>query len=162
MQYTNSEVRNRFLSCLLPDYAHVDSLTGNGFMMQFLKDLMNQDIEGCLQRMQTFFAEIPYTLENKSEKHYQTIFYLLFKLMGQFIEAEVYTATGRIDAMLQLKEGIYLFEFKVDQSAQVALEQIEAKNYAMKYQLDGRPIYKIGVNFSSKERTITEWIIKGE
>ncbi|MGL5957514.1 MAG: PD-(D/E)XK nuclease domain-containing protein, partial [Phocaeicola sp.] len=72
------------------------------------------------------------------------------------------TATGRIDAMLQLKGGIYLFEFKVDQSVQVALEQIEAKNYAMKYQLDGRPIYKIGVNFSSKERTITEWIIKGE
>ncbi|MGL4853543.1 MAG: ATP-binding protein [Phocaeicola sp.] len=160
--YPNSEVRNGFLSCLLPDYAHVDSLTGNGFMMQFLKDLMSQDIEGCLQRMQTFFAEIPYVLENKSEKHYQTIFYLLFKLMGQFVEAEVYTATGRIDAMLQLKEGIYLFEFKVDQSAQVALEQIEAKNYALKYQLDGRPIYKIGVNFSSKERTLTEWIIKGE
>ncbi|MGL5980333.1 MAG: hypothetical protein ACRCZY_05540 [Phocaeicola sp.] len=67
--YPNSEVRNGFLSCLLPNDAHVDSLTGNGFMMQFLKDLMNQDMEGCLQRMQTFFAEIPYVLENKSKKH---------------------------------------------------------------------------------------------
>ncbi|MGL4520404.1 MAG: ATP-binding protein [Phocaeicola sp.] len=158
--YPNSEVRTGFLSCLLPDYAHIDSLTGNGFMMQFLEDLMEQNIEGCLLRMQTFFAEIPYVLENKSEKHYQTMFYLLFRLMGQFVEAEVYTATGRIDAMLALKDGIYLFEFKVDQSAQVALDQIEAKNYAMKYQLDGRPIYKIGVNFSSKERTLTEWIVK--
>ncbi|MGL4518308.1 MAG: ATP-binding protein [Phocaeicola sp.] len=160
--YPNEEVRMGFLSCLLPDYVQVDTLTGNSFIMKFIQDLMNGDLEGCLTRMQTFFAEIPYVLENKSEKHYQTIFYILFKLMGQFVEAEVYTATGRIDAMLALADAIYLFEFKVDQSAQIALEQIESKGYAMKYQLDGRPIYKIGINFSSEQRTLSEWVVKEE
>ncbi|MGL4520494.1 MAG: ATP-binding protein [Phocaeicola sp.] len=158
--YPNQEVRIGFLECLVPNYVHVDRMHSDFLVIDFLKDLMANNIEQCLTRMQTFFADIPYVLENKSEKHYQTIFYILFKLMGQYVDVEIYTATGRIDAMIALKEGIYLFEFKLDQSAAAALEQIESKEYAIKYQLDSRPLYKIGVNFSSEKRTLTEWIVK--
>ena len=158
--YPNQEVRIGFLECLVPNYVHVDRMHSDFLVIDFLKDLMANNIEQCLTRMQTFFADIPYVLENKSEKHYQTIFYILFKLMGQYVDVEIYTDTGRIDAMIALKEGIYLFEFKLDQSAAAALEQIESKEYAIKYQLDSRPLYKIGVNFSSEKRTLTEWIVK--
>lgn len=157
--YPNQEVRMGFLRCLIPDYVQTDTMNGNFLIISFLKDLMAHDIEQCMVRLQTFFADIPYTLHNKSEKHYQTALYILFKLMGQYVEAEVNTPTGRIDAVLQLSDAIYLFEFKVDKSAQEALEQIDSKQYTLKYTMDERPVHKIGVNFSTVTRTPIEWII---
>lgn len=160
--YPNQEVRIGFLRCLLPDYVHPNTITGGSMVVGFLQDLMDHKLEECMVRLQTFFADIPYTLYNKSKKHYQTALYILFRLMGQYVEVEVATHTGRIDAVLQLKDAIYLFEFKVDKSAQEALEQINSKQYALKYSLDQRPLYKIGVNFSTTTRTPNEWIIVEE
>ncbi|MGL4520390.1 MAG: ATP-binding protein [Phocaeicola sp.] len=157
--YPNQEVRMGFLHCLIPDYVHTDTIQGNFMVVSFLQNLMEHQLEECMVRLQSFFADIPNTLHNKNEKHYQTALYILFKLMGQYVEAEVSTAIGRIDAVLQLADAIYLFEFKVDKSAQEALEQIDSKQYGLKYAMDGRPIYKIGVNFSTETRTLSEWII---
>lgn len=160
--YPNQEVRMGFLRCLLPHYVHPDSIAGGFMVVSFLQELMDHKLEACMVRLQTFFADIPYTLYNKNEKHYQTALYILFRLMGQYVEAEVATPTGRIDAVLQLKDAIYLFEFKVDKSAQEALEQIDSKEYTLKYKLDKRPIYKVGVNFSTTTRTPNEWVIVKE
>ncbi|MBP3473099.1 MAG: PD-(D/E)XK nuclease domain-containing protein, partial [Paraprevotella sp.] len=116
--------------------------------------------ESCLQRTQAFFASIPNDLKNKTEKHYQTIFYLLFRLMGQYVDTEVKSAVGRADVVMKLTDAIYVFEFKYDGTPEEALAQIESKQYAIPYQSDGRPIYKIGVNFDSATRTIGGWKIK--
>ena len=120
---------------------------------------MKGDIESCLERTRSFFASIPHDLENKTEKHYQTIFYLLFRLMGQYVDVEVKSAIGRADVVLKLSDAIYVFEFKFDGTPDEALAQIESKNYAIPYQSDGRRIVKIGVNFDSATRTIGEWKI---
>ena len=117
------------------------------------------DIESCLERTRSFFASIPHDLENKTEKHYQTIFYLLFRLMGQYVDVEVQSAIGRADVVLKLSDAIYVFEFKFDGTPEEALAQIESKNYAIPFQSDGRRIVKIGVNFDSTTRTIGEWKI---
>ena len=127
--------------------------------MSFLQDLMKGDIESCLERIRSFFAPIPHDLENKTEKHYQTIFYLLFRLMGQYVDVEVQSAIGRADVVLKLSDAIYVFEFKFDGTSEEALAQIESKNYAIPFQLDGPRIVKIGVNFDSTTRTIGEWKI---
>ena len=158
--YPNQEVRIGFLRCLVPDYVEVDTVNGSFLVINFIKDLISHNLEQCMLRLQTFFADIPYTLHNKKEKHYQTALYILFKLMGQYVEAEVATPIGCIDAVLQFQNAIYLFEFKVDKSAQEALDQINSKQYTLKYSMDSRPVYKIGVNFSTDTRTISEWIIE--
>ena len=98
--------------------------------------------------------------DNKKVKHDQTIFYLLFRLMGQYVDAEVKSAVGRADVVIKMQEAIYVFEFKVDGTPEEALAQINSKQYAIPYQADHRKVIKVGVNFDSSTRTIGEWIIE--
>ena len=162
LAYPNSEVRYAFTEALLPRYVHRFPRENTFYIVSFLQDLMKGDIESCLERTRSFFASIPHDLENKTEKHYQTIFYLLFRLMGQYVDVEVKSAIGRADVVLKLADAIYVFEFKYDGTPDEALTQIESKNYAIPYQPDGRRIVKIGVNFDSATRTIGEWKILTE
>ena len=107
--------------------------------------------------LDVFFAHIPYDLHVDREKYYQTIFYLIFLLIGLRIEAEVKTNQGRIDAVVELKDRIFLFEFKLDSDAETALQQIKSNEYHQKYQLKGKPMILVGVNFDSEKRKVTEW-----
>ena len=159
LAYPNNEVRYPFTEALLPRYVHRFPRENTFYIVSFLQDLMKGDIESCLERTRSFFASIPHDLENKTEKHYQTIFYLLFRLMGQYVDVEVKSAIGRADVVLKLSDAIYVFEFKYDGTPDEALAQIDSKQYAIPYQSDGRRIVKIGVNFDSATRTIGEWKI---
>lgn len=159
LAYPNGEVRKGFIESLLPAYVHLPGQNNTFYVVSFIRDLLKGDIESCLERTRSFFASIPYDLENNQEKHYQTIFYLLFRLMGQYVDAEVKSAIGRADVVVKLKDAIYVFEFKVDGTPEEALAQINSKQYAIPYQADGRPVVKIGVNFDSATRTIGEWKI---
>lgn len=123
---------------------------------------MRGDLEGCLERTRSFFSSIPYDLENNLEKHYQTVFYLLFRLMGQYVDAEVKSVIGRADVVVKMADVIYVFEFKVDGSAKEALAQINSKQYAIPYEAGHRKVVKVGVNFDSATRTIGEWVIEEE
>ncbi len=91
------------------------------------------------------------------EKYYQTIFYLIFTLIGLRIEAEVKTNAGRIDAVVEVANHIYLFEFKLDKSAEEALQQIQDQAYYQKYQLRGKAITCVGANFNTKTRMVDAW-----
>ena len=159
LAYPNSEVRYGFTESLLPHYTHCFPRENTFYAVSFIKDLMKGDIESCLERTRSFFASIPYDLENKNEKHYQTIFYLLFRLMGQYVETEVKSATGRADAVVKLQDAVYVFEFKFDGTPEEALAQIDSRQYALPYEADGRKVVKVGVNFDSETRTIGEWKI---
>ena len=118
------------------------------------------DVDAFMERLRAFFADIPYELNDRTEQHYQIIFYLVFKLLGQYIEAEVRSARGRADAVVKTTDYIYVFEFKVDGTPEEALAQINSKQYAIPYQADHRKVVKVGVNFDSSMRTIGEWIIE--
>lgn len=111
-----------------------------------------------LTRLQAFFADFPYQLNAKTERHYQVVFYLVFKLMGQFTQAEVESATGRADAVVKTPKYIYVFEFKLNGTAEEALQQIEDKGYLIPYQADGREVIKLGVEFNAEERNISRWL----
>lgn len=157
LAYPNKEVRKGFIESLMPAYVHLPARESTFYIVSFIKDLRARNIDKCMERMKSFFASMPNKLNNKEEKHYQTIFYLLFRLMGQYVDAEVDTAIGRADAVVRLQEVIYVFEFKVDGTPEAALEQINSKQYAIAYQADHRSVVKIGVNFDSATRTIGEW-----
>ncbi|MEG1728488.1 MAG: PD-(D/E)XK nuclease domain-containing protein, partial [Bacteroidaceae bacterium] len=160
LAYPNEEVRNGFLECLLPSYVYQSTETNTFYIVNFVQDMLRDDIESCLERTQAFFASIPNDLENKTEKHYQTVFYLLFRLMGQYIETEVKSAIGRADVVMKTATTIYVFEFKLDGTAEEALAQIESKGYAIPYAPDTRPVVKIGINFDTTTRTLGAWKIQ--
>lgn len=162
LAYPNSEVRYGFTEALLPRYIHRFPRENSFYVMSFIQDLMKDDIESCLERTRSFFASIPYDLENKTEKHYQTIFYLLFRLMGQYVDAEVKSAVGRADVVVRLTDAVYVFEFKYDGTPEEALAQIDSKGYAIPFQADGRKVFKIGVNFDSQSRSIGDWKVVEE
>ena len=85
--------------------------------------------------------------------------YIFFTLLGQYVHAEVHSSRGRADCVLETDRFVYIFEFKVDKSAREALEQIEAKGYAAPYGADKRQLFKIGVNFDSESRSLSEWLV---
>ena len=162
LAYPNKEVRKGFIESLMAAYVHLPARENTFYVVSFIKDLRAGKLVECLERIRAFFALIPNDLENKQEKHYQTIFYLLFRLMGQYVDVEVKSAIGRADVVVKLHDAIYVFEFKVDGTPEEALEQINSKGYAIPYQPDHRSVVKIGVNFDSTTRTIGDWVIAEE
>jgi len=157
--YPNKEVKIGFTRGLLNEYP---SKTGpaSGFVAQFYAAMDSKDINLAMEKLQAYLAGIPNDLENKSEKHFQTIIYLIFSLLGFYIQTEVKTAIGRADAVCRTDNGIYVFEFKVDGSAEDALKQIDEKGYMLPYKFeDGKDLVKVGVNISSQTRTVEKWIV---
>ena len=105
-------------------------------MIRFNAALKKGDIDEALSRMQSFLAGMPNDLENKTEKHYQTIIYLIFSLLGYHIRTEEKSAVGRADAVCWTQDSIYVFEFKVDSTAEAALKQIDDKGYMIPYRFE--------------------------
>ena len=161
--YPNKEVREGFLRGLLANYKSAEGMSAS-FVLRFNKALKNGDIDNALERLQSFMAGIPYDLENKSEKHFQTIIYLVFSLLGYYTKAEVKSAVGRADAVCRTKDHIYVFEFKVDGSAEDALKQIDEKGYLIPYRFEGetKKLVKVGVNISTATRTLESWKVTEE
>lgn len=116
------------------------------------------DTEAFFTRMRAFFADFPYELNDRTERHDQVVFYLIFKLMGEFMEAEVRSAAGRADAMVKMRDYIYVFEFKLNGTAEQAIQQIDNQGYLIPYTADGRQFVKIGVEFSAETRNIVRWV----
>jgi hypothetical protein len=97
----------------------------------------------------------------KDEKYYQTVVYLVFRMMGLFCQSEVQTADGRIDCVVETKKHVYCFEFKLEGSAEEALAQIDRKEYLLPWSGSGKELIKVGVSFDHKKRNIGEWKTTG-
>ena len=158
--YPNKEVKIGFTRGLLGEY-HSKTSTASGFVAHFYAAMDSQDIDLAMEKLQAYLAGIPNDLENKTEKHYQTIIYLIFSLLGFYIRTEVKSAIGRADAVCYTDNCIYVFEFKVDGSAEEALKQIDDKGYMLPYKFEeGKNLVKVGVNISSQTRTVEKWIAR--
>ena len=155
--FPNDEVKYGFLNFVTPFYTPVAESETSFYIGKFIHELESGDVDAFLTRLRAFFAGISYELNNRTERHYQTIFYLVFKLMGQFAETEVRSAKGRADAVVKTDAYIYVFEFKLDGSADQALAQIDDRGYLIPYTVDGRKLVKIGVNFDPAQRNIGDW-----
>ncbi|MCD7850218.1 MAG: ATP-binding protein [Parabacteroides sp.] len=158
--YPNEEVKYGFLNFLIPLYTPVSGADGPFFIGKFNDELWAGETESFLIRLKSFFADFPYALNEKSERHYQVVFYLVFKLLGQYADVEIQSCRGRADAVVRTPDYIYVFEFKLDGSAQDALRQIDEKGYLIPYTADGRKLIKVGVSFSAEERNLDKWLIE--
>ena len=157
--YPNKEVEQSFLEFLLPRYVHTIDDKSASYLSKFIKDLRAGRVEDFLEKMKVFFAGIPYDIIKDTENYYQTILFLICRLVGFYSQAEYRTSRGRMDMVIKTKDYIYVFEFKFDKSAKEALEQIDSKDYPLAFQQDERTLYKVGVNFSSQTKNIDEYII---
>ncbi len=98
-------------------------------------------------------------MNDNTERHYQAIFYVVFALLGQFIGTEVRSARGRADAVVKTKDTVFVFEFKLNGSAEEALRQIDEKGYLIPFMLDGKRLVKVGVNFSKETRNVERYVV---
>lgn len=159
--FPNEEVKYGFLKSLMP--AYVGNVGGgSGKDIFTLTDYVeNGDLDGIRDVLTALFAGIPYTTNDAPFEHYfQTVIYIAFTLLGQFVQCEMHTARGRVDCVLETEGYVYIFEFKRDGSADEALEQIEEQRYAEPYAADQRTLYRVGVNFDSETRMLEEWKVK--
>lgn len=162
--YPNSEVKYGFLKSLVP-YVLGENDEEKAFpAKRIVKALVNGDTDQLHDLLYSLFASEPYmvTKATRYEEVWRNQLYLIFELIGEFVTCEQHTAVGRCDCVIETDDYIYLFEFKVDKSADEALEQISKKDYAGKYKADRRKIIKIGVNFSSEKKNIDQWKVKSE
>lgn len=157
--FPNKEVEEGFLNFLLPLYTSAGN--NSPFMVdEFVQDVESGNPERFMQRMKAFFADTSYQVVGNAELYFQNAMYLVFKIMGFYTQVERPTSDGRIDAIIQTPDYIYIIECKLDRTAEEALRQINDSDYSAPFAMDKRRIYKIGVNFSSQTRGVEQWIIE--
>ena len=158
--FPNREVEEGFMKFLLPYYSSVSKTSSPFEIKKFVQDVKRGDIDGFMERLQSFLADCPYELAKDVELHYQNVLFIVFRLAGLYTKVEYHTSRGRIDLVLQTDSYVYVMEFKLDGTAEQALQQIEDKQYALPFAKDSRKVYTIGVNFSSETRNIDKWIVR--
>lgn len=157
----NREVARGFFDDLLPIFTAERKDNGLRNIRDLCKALQEGDAETFLHELQSFLADIPYHLsKNKPEIYFENNIYIIFKLLGFFVETEYRTSSGRIDLLVKTDDFIYVIELKLNGTAEDAIQQIERQNYALPFKRDRRKIYKIGVSFSAHTRNISDWIIE--
>ena len=158
--FPNREVEEGFVKFLLPFYANTNKVEAPFEIQKFVREIESGNCDAFFRRLQSFFADTPYELARDLELHYQNVLFIVFKLMGFYTQVEYHTSAGRIDLVMKTDKFIYIMEFKLEGTAEEALRQIEEKHYARPFEADSRHVFKIGVNFSNKERNIETWIVK--
>ena len=160
MDIPNKEVRLGLMKSLLPNYVASKTRETNTMVAYLSRDIRNDDMDSALRRLQTFLSTIPYCDNTRYEGHYQQMFYIIFSLLGSFVDVEVRTPRGRVDVVLRTKTTLYVMELKLDKTAGEAMEQINLKNYPERFALCGLPVVKVAINFDSERCTIGDWMIE--
>ena len=157
LDFPDREVKETFMNRLLEFYAGVAKGVSGSIVEAFYDAIWADDLDGFMKAFQSFLASVRYDLHIPNEKYYQTIFFIVFELLGIFIEAESCTNQGRIDAYIRTAKTVYIFEFKLDRSTGQAISQILDRHYYEKFQGGKLPIRLIGVNFDSGKGRIDGW-----
>ncbi len=157
LKFPNEEVRRSFLDHLLYEFSELRPSEIHTILFQLTNYLSNQDLENFFKTFNSLLASVPYHIHIELEAYYHSLIYLVLKALGFSVEAEVSTSRGRTDMVLKTEKSIFVFEFKLNNKAQTALEQILSMGYFEQYRNDLKEIILIGVNFDTKLRSINEW-----
>ena len=136
--FPNLEVERGFTRFLIPYYTLLKSDQGQLFVANFVKELRAGKVEDFMKRLDSLFADGDYQVAGDAELYFQNVVWIIFKMIGFYTEVERHTSDGRIDMIVKTSDYIYILEFKLDKSADEALQQIEDKQYAMPFEHDGR------------------------
>lgn len=157
----NKEIRVGLMRSLLPNYMeNGNGAPGNTAVAKISALIRRGDMDGALTMLQEFLLTIPYCDNTDYEGHYQQLLYVIFSLLGHYVDVEVRTPRGRVDIVLRTQTTLYIIELKLNKSAETAMRQINLKDYPSRFALCGLPITKVGINFDREKKTIGKWEIK--
>lgn len=156
----NKEVRIGLMESLIPEYITNDTLTTTTVVANLARALLHDDMEGALHLLQSFLSTVPYCENARSEGHFQQVFYIIFSLLGAYVDVEVRTPRGRVDLVVRTGTVLYVMELKLDKTADDAMQQINLKDYPERFALCGLPVVKVAVNFDSERHTLEDWKIE--
>ena len=157
----NTEIRVGLMDSLLPNYVHEYYDEGGTTIGYMYEALYNENLDEMFRLLQAYLLTVPYCDNANSEGHYQQLLYVIFSLLGRYVDVEVHTPTGRVDMVMKTAKALYLFELKLNMSAKAAIKQIDLKDYSSKFALSDLPIVKVGINFDPERRTIGDWKVEG-
>lgn len=161
LDYPNMEVREAFSQYLVESYTNVEKSIIPAYLRRLVAALESGDVDRAMQTLRIFFADIPYDIQLNNEKYYQTIFFVLLRLLALDVDCEVRTEAGRIDAVVKTAARIFVFEFKLQGTAEEALQQIRQRRYHEKYTADGREVFLVGAAFDPETRNLERWLVEG-
>ena len=161
--YPNREVRYSLLQHLLGEYTEA-SPSNTYIRAKQMKDALKQeDLEAFVESLNSLFASIPYQIFIAGKEAYRratpyhSVIFLALSLMGSFVQVEVSQAKGRPDAVVHTEQAIYVMEFKLDKSAEAAMEQIKKNNYSQPYLNLGKAVKAVGFNFNAEQKALDQW-----
>ncbi|GHT91824.1 ATPase AAA [Spirochaetia bacterium] len=162
LDYPNEEVSTSFSKSLMEHFIHVPGTDVRALLKTLPRALIQGDVDGALNAIKAFLAGVPYDIQIADEKYYQTVFHLIFRMLGISCRSEVRLAAGRIDGLVETKKQVYCFEFKLNGTVAEALAQIDDKDYLLPWQGSGKKLFKVGVAFDCGKRNIDGWEAVGE
>ena len=162
LDFPNDEVKNGFLTLIAADYLK-SKTDASSWVLDVVDALEMGNLEQFRKLLTSFLADIPYSMRRKEdererERYFHYTFYLLMRMVSCYtVYTEKQQSEGRVDCIVETPDYIYIFEFKLDGTADEALKQIEEKGYARPYEADSRKLYKVGTVFSSETGTVSEF-----
>ena len=160
--YPNKEIDDSFSTHFLAEFTTGAIDVTEDLLHRIRRCFMKNDMEELIEHINTLFANIPYNLIEKTERYFHSLFYLVLKIIGFTIDAEILTIKGRIDAVVKTNEHIFIVEFKINQSAKKAIRQIIDKKYASKYLGDKRKIILLGINFDTENKSVDDYEVMSD
>lgn len=155
--YPNKEVEDSFMESLSEYYTPIEKNPDVFSVYQFVEDIRTGAVEMLMRRFTAFFADMDYQIMGDDELYFQNTMYVMLKLMGQQVQVERHTSNGRIDVLIQTPKYVYIMELKRDKNPDDALDQIDEKGYDWPFLADGRKVFKMGANFSTKNHRLENW-----
>ena len=159
--YPNKEVKESMIRHLVGVYRNASPTQTTPIVIKLRKAFLENDFDRIIAIINSLFKSIPsHIFIKEKEAYYHSVVFLIFEYLGQYIDAEINTSDGRIDAVVQTPTHIYVIEFKLDKNAAIALEQIYQKNYADKFQHTEKELLALGINFSSASKSVDDWLVE--
>ena len=156
--YPNNEVRKAFLTFMIEAYSFTQVNNAAPWAIRLEKAFFQRNLKEVMSLMNTMFADIPsYIFDKDSEKYYHSLMHLLLHYLGTFVQSEVNTSDGRIDSVIHTPNHIYVMEYKLNKTAQEALNYIYKQQYLVPYLHTEKELIAVGIGFSSETKKISEW-----
>ncbi|MEM1119633.1 MAG: AAA family ATPase [Bacteroidota bacterium] len=161
LDYPNKEVKESMLRHLIGSYRNASPTQTTPTVVKLRQAFLDNNHERIIQIINSLFKSIPsHIFIKEKEAYYHSVVFLVFQYLGQFIDAEINTSDGRIDAVVQTDTHIYVIEFKLDESAKAALKQIHQKQYIERYRNTDKSLIAIGINFNSTSKSVNDWLVE--
>ena len=161
LTYPNEEVRRSLNEYLLKAFRQNETESVIPMVIKLRNALQEKDLERVVNLLNNLYATLPFDLwQRENERFYHALLHITFTILGTYIQSEIHTSEGRCDAVVHTEKYIYFFEFKLDQSAEIALKQIEKKHYFKPFKENNKKLIGVGINFKKELKGIESYLVK--